>query len=191
MFANFTEAKFYKMPADEKKENGEAIVVDVPVDEVDNQKDKDAKKTAEELSEEDTELKEGLELAVNRLKEEDTSLHKQALDHLVTEIKSSTSSMTSVPKPLKFLKPHYESLKLVHEGWLASYALKRSLADVISVLGMTMAEQGSRECLKYKLIGTQVNISSWGHEYVRTLAGEISEEYNARLLEVPLDDEDP
>ncbi|RYG69137.1 hypothetical protein EON64_03445, partial [archaeon] len=66
---------------------------------------------------------------------------------------------------------------------------KRSMADMLSVLAMTMAAAGSRESLRFKLAGTQVNISSWGHEYVRSLAGEISEEYNQRLLDAAAEDE--
>jgi len=31
------------------------------------------------------------------------------------QIRSSTTSMTSVPKPLKFLRPHYDTLKQVYE----------------------------------------------------------------------------
>jgi 26S proteasome regulatory subunit N1 len=160
--------------------------VAVPV--VDEKKKAD-KPVPEELSEEDKVLKEGLELAVTRLKEDDTSLHKPALDYLVTEIKSATSSMTSVPKPLKFLRGHYAELKAVYESWPLMHSMKRLMADVLSVLGMTMAEPGSRECLRFKLQGTQVNISSWGHEYVRSLAGEISEEFNQRTLEAAADDE--
>jgi hypothetical protein len=38
-----------------------------------------------------------------------------ALETLKTEIKSATSSMTAVPKPLKFLRPHYDLLKSVYE----------------------------------------------------------------------------
>jgi len=118
------------------------------------------------------------------LKESDQELHKSALDHLSSEIRSATASMTSVPKPLKFLRPHYDALKEVYESWSEKHPMKQSMADVMSVLAMTMAKQGSRECLKFKLKGTQVNISAWGHEYVRALAGEISEEYNKRAIEV-------
>jgi 26S proteasome regulatory subunit N1 len=146
-------------------------------------KGKNGKKDPEELSEEDAALKEGLELAVTRLQEADKSLHKQALDHLVNEIRTATSSMTSVPKPLKFLRPHYDELKAVYESWAASHDMKKTCADMMSVLAMTMAEKGQFECLKFKLQGTQVNIASWGHEYVRFLSGEISEEYNKRILE--------
>ena len=147
------------------------------------------KKDADELSEEDKALKEGLSLAVTRLQEIERNVHQQALDHLVNEIRSSTSSMTSVPKPLKFLRPHYDTLKSLYESWEESYELKTKLADVLSVLAMTMAVPGTRESLKFKLKGTLTNISSWGHEYVRSLAGEISEEYNKRSLESPAEDD--
>lgn len=59
----------------------------------------------------------------------ETGVHEMALNHLVTEIKSSTSSMTAVPKPLKFLRPHYDSLKAVYERWSDEYPLKIKLAD--------------------------------------------------------------
>src|SRR5699024_8007826 len=69
----------------------------------------------EELSEEDKALQEELELYVHRLEESDASLYVPALEALRTQIKSSTTSMTSVPKPLKFLRPHYETLKSLYE----------------------------------------------------------------------------
>ena len=49
------------------------------------------------------------------IKEPDQSLYKAALESLRTQIRSSTTSMTSVPKPLKFLRPHYEPLMEVYE----------------------------------------------------------------------------
>jgi 26S proteasome regulatory subunit N1 len=174
--------KAKKMSTNDKTKEAIAVTTDA-------KKKKTDKPVPEELSEEDKALKEGLELAVTRLREDDTSLHKQALDHLINEIKSSTSSMTSVPKPLKFLRIHYASLKSVYESWPLMHSMKRLMADVMSVLGMTMGEPGSRECLHFKLQGTLTNISSWGHEYVRSLAGEISEEFNQRQLDAPADDD--
>lgn len=176
------------MPGSTSKKSEEEEAVAVPVTTATVEPEKDKVK-AEELSEEDQALKEGLELAVIRLQDEDDSLHKPALDHLVNEIRSATSSMTSVPKPLKFLRPHYDTLKKIYESWPANHLMKRLMADVLSVLAMTMAVAGSRESLRYKLAGTQVNISSWGHEYVRSLAGEISEEYNQRALDATTEDE--
>lgn len=63
--------------------------------------------------------------------------------------------MTSVPKPLKFLRPHYEALKDAYSG-LQSGDNKRKLADVISVLAITSGKDGERESLKYKLLGSKV-----------------------------------
>lgn len=143
------------------------------------------------------------------VQEKDTSLYRPALEELRRQIRSSTTSMTSVPKPLKFLRPHYGKLKEIYENMapgenkvsaavLRGLGLARSLplppvgsgrvlffgvhsipcepealalcpqrfaADIISVLAMTMS--GERECLKYRLVGSQEELASWGHEYVR------------------------
>jgi 26S proteasome regulatory subunit N1 len=44
-----------------------------------------------------------------------------------------------------------------------------------------MSEKGSNESLKFVLEGTKRNITDWGNEYLRSLSGEISVEYNERL----------
>lgn len=49
------------------------------------------------------------------VKEPDQTLYKPALESLRTQIRSSTTSMTSVPKPLKFLRQHYDTLKSIYE----------------------------------------------------------------------------
>jgi hypothetical protein len=51
--------------------------------------------------------------------ESDKSLYKASLEAIKTSIKTSTSSMTAVPKPLKFLRPHYEKLEKAYESWPA------------------------------------------------------------------------
>uniref|UniRef100_A0A669E4Z0 26S proteasome non-ATPase regulatory subunit 2 n=1 Tax=Oreochromis niloticus TaxID=8128 RepID=A0A669E4Z0_ORENI len=125
-------------------------------------------------SEEDKQLQEDLEMMVERLSEKNTALYRPALEELRRLIRSSTTSMTSVPKPLKFLRPHYGKLKEIYEG-MAPGENKRFCADVVSVLAMTMS--GERECLKYRLVGSQEELASWGHEYVRHLAGEVAKEW--------------
>lgn len=61
------------------------------------------------------------ELQLNRIpcifQESDTSLYLPALESLRTLIKTSTSSMTAVPKPLKFLRPFYQELISTFEGF--------------------------------------------------------------------------
>lgn len=95
-------------------------------------------------------------------------------------IKTSTSSMTAVPKPLKFLRPHYETLTKLYDEWPAGDD-KNSLADVLSVIGMTYSDEERQDTLKYRLLAPTQDIGSWGHEYVRHLALEIGEVYGKRI----------
>ncbi|KAE8352637.1 armadillo-type protein [Aspergillus coremiiformis] len=143
-------------------------------------KKKDEEPKEEELSEEDQQLKNELEMLVERLKEPDTSLYAPALDAIKNFIKTSTSSMTAVPKPLKFLRPHYDELTALYEKWAAG-PVKDSLADMLSVLGMTYGDEEKLETLKYRLLTKSEDLGSWGHEYIRHLALEIGQEYQNRL----------
>ncbi|EFA83382.1 26S proteasome regulatory subunit S2 [Heterostelium album PN500] len=144
-------------------------------------KKKDDKKD-DALSPEDEKLKTDLELLVERVRDTNAEIVMASLEALKAEIKSSTSSMTSVPKPLKFLRPHYQTLldsyKKLSEG-----KQKKSLADILSVLAMANGNEETRDTLKYKLLGSGESISSWGHEYVRHLAMEIGVEYDIKKEE--------
>ncbi|KAK4193741.1 armadillo-type protein [Podospora australis] len=141
---------------------------------------KDEDKAEEELSEEDQQLKSELDMLVERLTESDASLYKPAIEAMKTFIKTSTSSMTAVPKPLKFLRPHYETMTKLYDEWPAGDD-KNSLADVLSVIGMTFSDEDRQDTLKYRLLAPTQDIGSWGHEYVRHLALEIGEVYGKRV----------
>ena len=56
------------------------------------------------------------------------------------------------------------------------------LADLLAVLAMTMSKRGSHEILLFKKQGTMQDLGSWGHEFVRALAGEVGAEYSASQL---------
>lgn len=86
-----------------------------PVEAKDADKNKAKVVEDEDLSDEDKQLKDELLLCVQRLTENDEKLYKPALEILRSKIKESTSSMTSVPKPLKFLRNQYDTLKGVYE----------------------------------------------------------------------------
>src|ERR1700691_3956539 len=60
-------------------------------------------------------------------------------------------------------------------------ALQSSMADMLSVLGMTYSDEDRRDTLKYRLLSPSKDIGSWGHEYMRHLALEIGEEFQKRL----------
>ncbi|KAI9063544.1 26S proteasome regulatory complex non-ATPase subcomplex Rpn1 subunit [Trametes sanguinea] len=148
---------------------------------------KDEEKEGEDLSEEDLQLKNELEMLIERLREPNTELYRPALETLRTLIRTSTSSMTSVPKPLKFLHPHYPALQALYETWPPSED-KSLFADILSVLAMTYSDTQPRGTLRYRLLSATLRLAnaplsepgSWGHEYVRHLAAELGEEYNSR-----------
>ncbi|CAL5199642.1 unnamed protein product [Lathyrus oleraceus] len=143
---------------------------------------------SEDMSDEDLALKQQFELYVERIQDSDPELQKLALESARLEIRISTSSMTSVPMPIKFLRPHYATLKAFYET-MAESDSKKYLADILSVLALTMSAEGERESLKYRLFGSEGDIGSWGHEYVRNLAGEIAQEYVQRQCDKALMDE--
>lgn len=138
----------------------------------------------EELSEEDLQLKNELEMLIERLKEPNTSLYRPALETLRTLIRTSTSSMTSVPKPLKFLRPHYRDLQVLYDSWPITED-KSLFADILSVLAMTYSDTEPRGTLRYRLLASSMSSrltepGSWGHEYIRHLAAELGSEYELR-----------
>lgn len=71
------------------------------------------------------------------------SLYKAALEAIKNFIKTSTSSMTAVPKPLKFLRPHYDELTAIYEQWHAGdnkvgdFVFGGSVFVWVSVSGLT------------------------------------------------------
>lgn len=151
-------------------------------------KDKEVENKEVELSEEDKQLKEELELLVETLKENDREKYEPVLAKLTDHIRSSTTSMTSVPKPLKFLQEHYDSLKNVFSKWTESNT-KKALSDILSVIGMTVDD--GLDCLNFKLTGNTNEIGTWGHEYVRHLTrnitqqlqkGDENDRYNPEIL---------
>lgn len=124
---------------------------------------------------------EELDMLMERLTEPNQDLYQQALVQMSNLIKASTTSMTSVPKPLKFLRRHFPALKEIYEK-ITDPETKQFCAEVVSVLAMTISD--GRDCLNYKLQGLEREIGEWGHEYVRHLAGEISQDWYVFVLDL-------
>ncbi len=94
-----------------------------------------------------------------------------------------------MPKPLKYLRPHYADLQKLQASWpdqpqssLVDKAVsavglgakepevsdKSLFAEILSVLAMTYSDSGKRETLGYRLTGgSDEDPGLWGHEYVR------------------------
>src|SRR3989338_8022652 len=138
---------------------------------------KNKKPPVDELSAEDKALKESLELLVLRVRDPIAGVARLALETMRIEIRTSTSSMTSVPKPLKFLRAHYPTLAndFKTPEVVPDEGNRKLLADILSVLAMTTT--GDRQSIRFKLQGNLDDIGSWGHEFVRHLSREIAEEY--------------
>lgn len=77
-------------------------------------------------SEEDLALKEKLDLLCERLSDMDLAQRKFALGEIKKEVSGAISSMTSVPKPLKFLTKQYPGLKEVYNTLYQGSDLKVS-----------------------------------------------------------------
>merc|ERR1740138_1178875 len=144
----------------QEKSEAEAIKIAVESKDKEEKPKKDAKKKKdkekkEELSEEDRQKKEELELLAQRAQDPDEGVAKLGL----TTIDAA-------------LTEHYEKMN--------NPSLKPFYADVLSVLATTMQKEGSRQSLKYRLQGTKEGLTTWGHEYIRNISGEISVEFKER-----------
>lgn len=115
-------------------------------------------------------------MLVERLQEPKVELYLPALETLRGLIRASTTSMTSVPKPLKFMRPNFDAMKEIYKK-LPDITTRQACADIISVLAMTMGT--GKECLVYRFLCDQTDkIGDWGHEYIRHLSGEIALNWN-------------
>lgn len=76
---------------------------------------------------------------VDVIKEGNEQIIAPALEQLRSIIRESTTSMTSIPKPLKYLRNKYNDLKAAHLN-TKDEKIKRDLADIISILAMTITE---------------------------------------------------
>jgi 26S proteasome regulatory subunit N1 len=104
--------------------------------------------------------------------------------------------MTAVPKPLKFLRPHYPDLQSRYEEWPPSPTkvpppkknkspalTQEILADILSVLAMTYSDDEKLDSIKYRLQSPTPSPTAWGHEYVRHLSSEIGLAFNKRTVD--------
>ena len=126
-------------------------------------------------------MKDKLELCVERLSDKESGLRTNAIEMIKSEVAGATSSMSSVPKPLKFLTPLYEKLVETYNNYTTDDRFKRQLSNLCSVIGMVAAKEDSTDMLDYCLKGELNDLHQWGHEYLRTLSGQIGKSYETRV----------
>ena len=120
---------------------------------------------------------------------DDYDLRINSYNLLKHEITTSTSSMTSIPRPLKFARMHFTELKEFYDKFIPKNdkenEYKLMLSDLISVILTVINEKDENgkelTILSYVLSGTKKDITSWGQEYIRSLCSDIGQEFNQRL----------
>lgn len=139
-------------------------------------------KAAAKLSEDEEEYKKNLDDMVAALLEADVTIQTNAYDMIKREIKSATESMTSIPKPLKFFRQHYNKIKDAYLQDITINSPRRFiLGDLLCIL--VLVTETTDTSLQYILENNLTNFFEWGQELVRSLSGEISTEYLKRLDE--------
>jgi 26S proteasome regulatory subunit N1 len=126
---------------------------------------------------------------VNGLFLDDYDLRINSYNMLKHEITTSTSSMTSIPRPLKFIRLHFQEIKDFYDKYNPTNEkdnyYKLMLSDLISVILTVINEKDENDkeltILQYVLTGTKKDTTSWGQEYVRSLCSDIGQEYNERI----------
>ena len=142
--------------------------------------DKKPSKISDDLSPEERDLKILLENCVETLSKNDGRRYAKALEQMRTVIQQATTSMTAIPKPLKFLLPHYQTMKSVCDK-IKDATLKKECADIVSALAMTDSQEGTLDCLNYKLMGktSMRDCKQWGHEYLNHLSAQIARKWSS------------
>ena len=147
------------------------------------------KQKVQELSDEDKEYKKNIDQMIDGLLLPDADLRMNSYNLLKTEITTSTSSMTSIPKPLKFARVHYDKLKTYYSTLPEKDKdFKNKLSDLLAVLVMVVTDT-EETSLSWILKGERKNITEWGQEFIKALSADISTEYNSRLDKAESTDE--
>ena len=105
----------------------------------------------------------------------DTQARLDAINYLIDELKKSTSSMTSLPKPMKYLITDIDSLIHAYDS-STNADFRTKLADLLSLLTIVNLDNNC-DVLLYRLECPVENIGFWGHEYVRCLTKVILRTY--------------
>ena len=148
-----------------------------------NNKDKDSSKESKpiELSEEDKEYKSNLDDMVNALYDKEYQLVINSFNLIKQEITNSTGTMTSIPRPLKFFREHYEALREYYLTLeVTDTLIKPILGNLLSIL-VLVAKEPKETILSYIIGNNLKTYGDWGQEYIRSLSGEIGTEYLKRL----------
>lgn len=104
---------------------------------------------------------------VSALFDSDPVIQLNSYNMIRDEITKSTTSMTSIPKPLKFMIPHYIAIKDFYNK-LPIGNFKLQVADLLAILTI-VSPNATESSLFYIMAGTKNDITSWGQEFIKYL----------------------
>lgn len=161
------------------KEEKDTVKVSVPSEEKKQAKKKNAKEEAGP-SEEDLRIQAEVELLVTRVGDANPAIATTALESLATTLRTHTGTVASIPKPLKYVRKMFSQLETTVQA-MQHEDNRRKLRDIMSFIAMTIDAKNLQESsLQHKLQGNRDDLASWGHEYLRFLAGELAKEWDKR-----------
>ncbi len=105
---------------------------------------------------------------VAALLEGDKDIKLNSFNMIKSELTSSSSTMSSIPKPLKFLRLHYESIRKLYDSLEEFDTFKLIIADFLAVLSIVAANKSETDTiLSFVLRGTRKELHTWGQEFMR------------------------
>jgi 26S proteasome regulatory subunit N1 len=103
---------------------------------------------------------------VSALLEGDKDIKLNSFNMIKNELTSTTTSMSSIPRPLKFLRLHYDSIKRLYDSLDQYDTFKLLLADFLAILTIVTANT-TETCLGFVSKGTRKDLHTWGQEFMR------------------------
>ena len=130
-------------------------------------------------------IEDDVELLIARINDSDAQVRSTALAQLRSKLRDGKGSVTSLPKPLKYVRAKVDRLAQTHQVFEKdatdeSQPFARELADMISFVMTTFAANDVKvkdigSALRWKLTGNSRDLAPWGHEFVRHLTADVAE----------------
>ena len=103
---------------------------------------------------------------VAALFDSDPAIQMNSYNMIKTEITTSTTSMTSIPKPIKFMITHYPAIKEFYFKLANDNKFKLYLSDLLAIL-VIVSPSATETSLSFVMSGTKHDITSWGQEFIK------------------------
>ena len=103
---------------------------------------------------------------INALYDVDQVIQMNSYNMIKTEITTSTTSMTSIPKPLKFMIPHFAAIKEFYSKLENGNKFKLLVSDLLAIL-VIVTPNATETSLHYVMLGSRTDITSWGQEFIK------------------------